>query len=140
VEPDDARPQHAGENLAPPRHDLKHVRGRKRDVQEEPDRGLRQPIAHEAGHEQQVVVVYPDHVAVPVLADHRGGEALVDRAVRVPVGERERNAIDLIVEQRPEDAVADAVVIRLGLAARDLHRLDSPIVQLAGHPRPKGTR
>ena len=62
------------------------------------------------GHQQQLVVVHPDGVAGPVVLDHLVGEALVHPAVHLPVAVVQRDAVQHVVEQGPEDAVAEALV------------------------------
>lgn len=80
-------------------------------------------LAEELREEEEVVVVAPHGVAVLVLAEDGVGEELVGALVGDPLGldvgrlvearlEGERD----IVEERPEDVVAVAVVVHVHLA------------------------
>ena len=67
--------------------------GRKRDVEEEPDPGSGQAFAQEAGEQEELVVVNPDHVAGPVVRGDHVGEGLVGLHVAVPMADLERDLI-----------------------------------------------
>ena len=65
--------------------------------------------------------MHPDDVAVPVLTRHDVREHFVDLAIRRPVGGIDRHAIELVMEQRPEDPIGKPVVEAFDLVARQIH-------------------
>jgi len=101
VEADERRAEHALQELAPPRQQPEDLGRGERHVQEEADRGVRQLLSHQARHQSELVVVDPDQVARPVLLDDGGGEAGVDLLVGLPAFGRQRQPVELVVEQRP---------------------------------------
>ena len=62
------------------------------------------------GQQEELVVVDPDQVAGPVVRGDDVGEDLVRLDVALPVADLERNLLEQVVEQRPEDAVREALV------------------------------
>ena len=64
-------------------------------------------VSQEVRDPHELVVVDPDQVAIPVVGHHRLGEALVDALVDVEIGQAERDLVQEVVEEGPEDAVAD---------------------------------
>ena len=74
----------------------------------------------QVGQQQEVVVVHPAEPGDGGIVG--GGEALVDDAVRVPPGAVERRPLDEAVQERPERAVREAVVVVVDLAPRQRHR------------------
>ncbi len=90
-------------------------------MEEKADRRVRQPLANEPGDQHELVVVHPDEVPLAVLRSHRRRELLVHRPVDLPVLGVDRDAIELVVEERPEDAVRKRVVIAFELVLIELH-------------------
>ena len=106
VEAEDARAEHALEQLVAPRTDAEALRVRPRDVPEHEDRRARQPLADQPRREREVVVLHQDDrvvasrpprrprrrtcwltalVVLPVLARGRSGaRARGGRAARGP--------------------------------------------------------
>jgi len=136
VKSNDVRAEDAAQDFRPPGRNAEHIFGGKRNVQEEADARVRQLASNHFRDEQQMVIVNPDHVAIPVLGNDRAREALVDSAVDIPVRNSEWQAVDLIVEQRPEYAIANAVIVRRGFTGREVHRPDSPLLHAVGERGP----
>jgi hypothetical protein len=69
--------------------------------------------------------VHPDDVAGPVLSGDRLREARVDRLVEPEVARLERELADEVVEERPDQPVAEPLVVALGflLGEPDRHEL-----------------
>jgi hypothetical protein len=68
--------------------------------------------------------VHPQDIAVLVLCGGGLGEPFIDGAVGGPVAGIGRDAIELIVEERPQHRIAEAFVERFGLAGRQRDRHD----------------
>ena len=85
--------------------------GGKRDVEEETDACLGEPLTKEFRHQKQLIVVHPDQVTCLVVPSHAISEDLIDFEVRLPVPDMERNLVHQVVEQRPEDTVGEALVV-----------------------------
>lgn len=73
----------------------------------------------------------PDDVPGPIFRDHRVGEAAIDGLVEREVLNLQGKLANEIVEERPEDGVAEAFVIALHLV--DAQR-DGPYVVAAIRP------
>ena len=114
--------EHAAEDLLALRQDPEGLARGERDMEEEPDAGVRPRLADELRHEQQLVVLDPDEVAGLQPLDDSRSEALVRVAIGVPEGGVEGDARDEAVEQRPERVVGVALVERARDARRDLDR------------------
>ena len=67
VEADEIGAEHALEDAIAGRQRAEELLGGERDVEEEPDAGAGKPLAEQAGEEQELVVVHPDHVARAVV-------------------------------------------------------------------------
>ena len=122
LESDQRSAKDAIDEFTAPGEHSKHVRRWKWGVKEEPDPRTRQLRPDQRRREQEVVVVDPDRVAVAVCGDQPLGKPLVDGTVCLEVRQRDRNAIDQVVQYRPEHAVADAVVILNQLRRRQFDR------------------
>ena len=94
-------------------------------MEEEGQRDVsRQVLADVAGREHQVVVVDPDEPgAIGVLADGFG-EAIVHRLVRLVVAALEARAIGHRMQQGPEGAVGEPVVVAGDLRLVEQDRRD----------------
>jgi hypothetical protein len=122
LERDDVGAEQPIEDLLAPRQPGVDLRGREPHVQEEPDRpGV--AAAEQARYQHQVVVVHPPH-APSTRLDR--GEAFVHVAVGSPPAALEDRLLDQPVQQRPERAVREAVVVVLDLASaqRDGEEVD----------------
>jgi hypothetical protein len=111
VEADQVGAEEPLEEAGPGREGAEQLLAGKRDVQEEPDPGIRDHPPEEPGDQQELVVVHPDHVPGPVVAGHRPGELLVGLHVGVPVGDVERDLIEEVVEEGPEHPVGEPLVV-----------------------------
>jgi hypothetical protein len=92
-------------------------------MKEEPDSSLGQPMSQELGEEEKLVIVNPDEVTFPVMFGHDVGEPIVDLDIRLPIPDMERDLVEQIMEEGPEDAVGEPFVIprHLGSGERHLH-------------------
>ena len=70
--------------------------------------------AKEHGEEHQVVILNPNHGARRELCHDSLGEGHVGLAVREPVLVFEVHLAGVVVEERPEDGVGEAVVVPVG--------------------------
>ena len=122
VEADQGRPEHALQQLAPPWQEPEDLGRGKRHVEEEADRRVGQPPPHQVRHQGQLVVVDPDQIARTVLVDDGVGEPPVDALVGLPALGLERQLIELVVEQRPQDSIGESVVVALDLGGGELDR------------------
>ena len=84
VEADQVGAQHALQQPVARGQGAEQLFGGKRDVEEEPDPGVREPLAQQPGQQHELVVVHPDQVARPVVRRHDVGEALVRLDVAAP--------------------------------------------------------
>src|ERR1019366_8819815 len=100
----------------------KDLRRGERDVQEEADRRAGNARAQHLGDEAELVIVNPDEIPRPPHARDGVGEALGDRAVYVPFLRMQRDAIEEIVKERPEDGVREPVVVAAHLDAGEIDR------------------
>jgi hypothetical protein len=67
--------------------------GRKRDMKEEPDSSVGQPLPQQLGKEEELVIVNPDEIAFPIMFGHDIGEPLIGLDVRLPISHVERELI-----------------------------------------------
>ena len=132
VEADEVRAEHPLEDALALRQDPEDLGGGERDVEEEADARLGDPLAEHPRHQHELVVVDPDEVAgLPARRD-RVGEARVHRLVRVEVADLRRQAGDGVVEERPQHAVRVAFVVARHLVRGERHRdeaqrLEAPV-------------
>ena len=122
VEADQRRAEDALEQVPARGQQAEELRRRERDVGEEPDRGAGHLAAHHLRHQHEVVVVDPDEIPGAVFADDRFREGAVDGPVRLPALDLRREAIELVVEERPQDPVGEAVVVALDVGGVELDR------------------
>ena len=122
VKPNQRRPEHALQQLSPPLQKPEDLGRGKWHVQEEADRGVGKPLPHQPRDERKLIVVDPDQIARLVLVNDCVREPPVHSLVRVPAFCRERQLVQLVVEQRPQDAVRKAVVVALNLGRGQLYR------------------
>ena len=122
VEADEIAAEHAEQQLAVPRQDPVDVVRRKRDMQKERDTRIRPDRAQGGRGAEQLVVVDPDQIVVADRVGRRPGEALVDGLVGLPVAAVELGPFGQGVEQRPQRAVREAVVVATHLGRAELDR------------------
>ena len=136
VEADDVGAQQPLEHLAAPGEDPEDVGRGEGDVQEEADARAGEPPAQQLGHEHELVIVHPDLVSLAPVLRHPVREALVDRRVGAPVLGRQGQPLGLVVQQRPEHAVGDFLVVLPDLATAEPHRhaiqRPKPLLELRG--------
>ena len=124
VETDQIAREQAAQDLTAPRQHPEQIEGRKRDVQEERHAHVRTQRAQVLGAAGQVVVVDPDEI---VVADDFVGppcEELVHALVDLEIAAIEGRAFEQRVEERPERAVREAVVVALDLGVPERNRLE----------------
>jgi hypothetical protein len=81
-------------------------------------------------HEHQLIVVNPDEIAGSIPRDRRVGEPAIHRLVRGPGGRAKRQPIEEVVEQRPQHAVRELLVILPHLVAREVNGDDTSLGEL----------
>jgi hypothetical protein len=64
------------------------------------------------------------------VLDDEIGEALVHRLVDIPAIDVERELVDAVVAERPDDAIADVLVVDELLVLRQLNRDDMEVAEL----------
>jgi hypothetical protein len=111
VKADQVGAQHALQQLGPGRQGAEQLLGGKRDMEEEPDPGLRESAPEEAGEQQELIVVHPDQVVLLVLGGDHVGEALVHLDVALPAADLKGHLIEQVVKQGPEDPVGESFVV-----------------------------
>ncbi len=121
VERHQVRGQQPAQQLPAPREDPEHVRRGEGDVQEKADARRGGQAAQMVRHAQQLIVVHPDEVGSAGVGGRRLGEALVHPVVRAPRRRIDLRPADEIVEQRPQRAVAEPLVILRHLTRRQRH-------------------
>jgi hypothetical protein len=92
---------------------------RERDMEKEADPGGLVPVADEFGDVDELVVLNPDEVPLPAVAEDAVGELLVDLQVGVPERGVEIALSQQVVEEGPEDAVGEPLVEILDLLFRE---------------------
>ncbi len=133
VEADQIGAQHALQDRGAPGQDAEDLGRRKRDVQEEADAGLGQLLADHGRGQGQLVVVDPDQVAGAMAAHDLVGEAAVDGPVDLPLALGvEPDLVEQVVEQRPQHAVREAVVVARDLVPGQLHRDRAQLAEALG--------
>ena len=125
------------EDLIAPREGAEDVARRKRDVEKEADLRPRNQPPQEPRNEHQLVVVNPNQVARLVALGDGGGELLVHLTIGVPVVGVRRDEIELVVKERPENAVREAVVVALHFVGREVHRNRARLGELRVHLGPR---
>ena len=120
VKAQDARAEHSLEQLVAPGADAEPLRVGPGDVPEHDDGRPGQPLANEARHEGEVIVLNEDDriFGVHLLTDGVG-ELLVDGLVVLPVLASEDGAGVREVAERPEALVGEAVVVALLFFGRE---------------------
>ena len=112
---------HAGEQPHVVRQRLHQVGRGHRHVQEEADLAAEAAFAQQRTQRDQVVVVHPDGV---VLVQHRRqllGEQRVDLAVALAGGAVVVHQVQAEVQQRPQRAVGEAVVVGVQVRLGQVH-------------------
>ena len=99
-------------------------------MEEEAYAGIRKPLAQESGKEQQLIVVDPDEVARPILLCYDLGKAVIHLGIRLPIADVQRNLIQQIMKERPENAVGEALVIPGDLVGGERNRYQPHLGQL----------
>jgi hypothetical protein len=127
VEADQVGAEHPFQKLPPGGQRPEQLLRGKRDVEEKPDPGVGQPAAEEAGEEQELVVVHPDHVARAVLLRDGVREELVDLDVGVPVAGLQWDLVEQVVKEGPEHPVGVTFVVA-GHLVRGERDGDQPVL------------
>src|SRR5690625_4238393 len=126
------RAEHALHQLGPPRQLSEQFHGRERDVQEEADGQVGPQFTEELGHQEQLVVLDPHGGALGGGVGGGFGEPGVDLPVGVPpftvVGGWDHH----VVEQRPDGAVGEALVVELHVPGRQGHRVQVDALGVEG--------
>src|SRR5262249_25501944 len=94
---------------------------RKWNMQEEADARVRNALPEHPRQKAQLVVLHPDAIARAIVRRDDVCELLVDPAIRVPIGGVDRDQLEQIMEERPEDAVREAVVVPRDVLCREVH-------------------
>ena len=133
VERHDVGTEHAVEHLCPPRQPAEHLGGRERYMEEEPDPARDLALSKQAREQEEMVVVHPPEAVVSGSVGR--GEPRVHLSVGSPPGALERGLLHEPVEQRPERAVRESVVIGIDITPGERHRaqLDVEALHAAGH-------
>ena len=100
-----------------------------------PMRASGNPAPQEVWDSHELVIVDPDEVAGLVVGGHDLGEALVDALVDVEIGQPERNLVQEVMEEGPDDAVADAFVVLRYLVGAQGDGYDAERVETCLEPR-----
>jgi hypothetical protein len=111
LEAQGVRAEHAVDELTAPGQLRKELHRWEGDVQEEADVQVGPVGADQLGHQAQVIVVHPHRAAV--RCRFRGGprETAVDGLEGVPPAAMENGWPDLVVIERPERLVSEALVV-----------------------------
>jgi hypothetical protein len=100
--------------------------GRKRNMQEIPDRVLGPEPAQLGSERQEVVVVHPNQVVGPQQGSQLLRQAPIDIDIALEKAGLELGKIEPIVKNRPQHRVAVAQVIGLMIGLRQRHGGDPP--------------
>jgi hypothetical protein len=120
VKADEVRAEQAREHRLPVREHAEDLGGREGDVQEEPDARVRQALAEHRGQEHELVVVHPDELVSASVLAHDVRKILVRRLVLGEVVDDVRQSIEQVVEEGPDDPVANAIVEAFARAPRQV--------------------
>jgi hypothetical protein len=111
------------------RHRGKDLRRRHRDVQKKTDPvGVAAP-SQRVRDRDQVIVVHPDQVVLPDYFFELGREMIIDPEISAEIPTRELGEIKPVMQNRPQHAVGEAVVIFLNLCGTSCHRRPSFVVR-----------
>src|SRR5262245_7026778 len=88
-------------------------RRRTRNVEEESDAVLVAKVAQRLGKRHQMIVVHPDQIIRREDVVQLTGEEVVDAQIAAQIATGEFCAVDLVVENRPQHAIGEAVVVFL---------------------------
>jgi hypothetical protein len=124
VEADHVRAQQPLHQLVRPGQDAPLLRRGPRNVEEEADGRLGQPLAQHCRHQHQVIVVHPDGGVFVRRAGRSLGEPAVHRQVIVPERVLDVHLLVEVVTERPEHPVGEAVVVVADLALAERQPLD----------------
>jgi hypothetical protein len=132
VKPDEVRAEQAPQHVLPAGKGAEHFGRGKRDMEEEPDARVREPLAQIARQEHELVVVHPDPVAGTVDLEDLLGEPAVHRGIRLPVLGMQRHEAREVVKDRPDEAVGEAVIVAADLVGAERHRHQPLVGELPG--------
>src|SRR3989442_11876126 len=121
VEADQVGTEHALKDRPVARQETEHIVRRERDVEEESDPGLGNPVADQARQEEEMVVVDPKLILWGEGLHDRVRELRVDGAVRLPFRGRVSRVRGKGVKQRPQGPIRKAGVVRAGQGGRKNH-------------------
>ena len=99
------------------RHDF---RRRERNVQEKTDLVLVAALAQRLGEGQEMIIVHPDHVVRQQHLLQFIGEMIVDAQIAGQIAAREFREIEPVMQDRPQHAVGEAVVIFVVILLRQV--------------------
>ena len=105
----------------------KGLPGRKRNVQEEPNRVLRPQPPQLRCERQQVVVVHPDEVVAAQQRLQLFGEPPVDADIALKEARLELRQVQAIVKDRPQHRIAIAEVVGLMVGFRERNGGHAPL-------------
>src|SRR5437870_1845723 len=121
MEADQVGPEHALKDRPVPRQETEHSVRRERDVEEESDPGLGNPVADQAREEEEMVVVDPQLILWAEGLHDRVRELRVDGSIRLPFRGRVSRVRGKGVKQRPQGPIRKAGVVRAGQGGRKNH-------------------
>jgi hypothetical protein len=134
---DEIRAHHSLDEPRTCRKGEEDLRVRKRDVEEESDARIGQPLPKERRNAHELIVVHPDDVTRPVVRGHSVRIARVDGLIDVPTLDAQRHAVDSVVTDRPEHAVRDTLVEHLDLVRVELQGDGAKLLEAAKHVGPR---
>ncbi len=112
-----------------------NLRRRKWRVEEEPEPVARTQPAQFRGQRDQVEIVDPDQVRRPQQPRERRGKAAVDAPIGLEVGMMILRQVDAKMEERPQAAIREVVVVPLEVLLRQVERREHHAVRaLAAQP------
>ena len=133
LHPDQIRAEETGEHLVAPRQLAEQLRGREGDVVEEADGEVGSSLAQQLRNELQLIVVHPHGGIRRREGSDAFGEAPIDLAVGLPVVSMKGRRRDAVVVERPECAVAEALVEAVDLVLGELDLVERARTDSVGH-------
>jgi hypothetical protein len=99
-----------------------HFRRWARDVKEEADTVLVAALAERLAERHQVIIMHPDEILRPEHIVQLAREVIIDTQIAAQIAARELGKVNAVVQDRPQHAIGEAVVVFLVVLLREIER------------------
>jgi len=97
-----------------------HFRRWARDVKEEADTVLVAALAERLGERHQVIIMHADEILWPEHIVQFAREVIIDSQIAAQIATRELGKVNAVVQDRPQHAIGEAVVVFLVVLFRKI--------------------